>query len=442
METKSTMTTADRIDQVMQHLGINKAHFAGRHAEDWTGSAIDYPERILSNTILALAGFDEQALNNLAPRVQIISGDQGYFADVVQQVTDYVPASNLKTIPDYELLHWSDVTVDYKDYLTENMLQFMAKHQVVENDEVPESRSRKGEVAGISYHIQGSGMPLILLPLSLAPSQWEPLIPLLSAHYCTISLGGVYLGIMPGLEKRGEAAGWQRMVKNLMSETYLQAGQTVLEVGSGTGVNARWLAHNTNRENPITGIDLNAYFVRESTQLLKQEGLEDTIRFQKEDATALSFPDNSFDVSYAVTVLEEGDADKMLAEMLRVTKPGGKVAVIVRANDIPFIYNLDVKPALLVKINQLPGAKSEKGCADASLYQRFHQAGLTQVKQFPQLATFDQDNMEMLNFIMSNSDAAFNEEEKAEWDRARVQAEAEGTFFICRPHHCAVGTKV
>ena len=32
-------------------------------------------------------------------------------------------------------------------------------------------------------------------------------------------------------------------------------------------------------------------------------------------------------------------------------------------------------------------------------------------------------------------------EEATEWRTARAQAEAEGTFFMTWPHHCAVGTK-
>jgi hypothetical protein len=34
----------------------------------------------------------------------------------------------------------------------------------------------EGEVAGITYRVRGSGPPLVLMPLDLTPSQWEPLI--------------------------------------------------------------------------------------------------------------------------------------------------------------------------------------------------------------------------------------------------------------------------
>ena len=51
-------------------------------------------------------------------------------------------------------------------------------------------REGEGEIAGISYRIRGVGPPLVLLPMFLAPSQWEPLVPRLSERYCTITLGG------------------------------------------------------------------------------------------------------------------------------------------------------------------------------------------------------------------------------------------------------------
>jgi hypothetical protein len=44
-------------------------------------------------------------------------------------------------------------------------------------------------------------------------------------------------------------------------------------------------------------------------------------------------------------------------------------------------------------------------------------------------------------FLKRSSLAALTEEESAEWEAAVAQAEAEGTFFIAMPHHCAVGIK-
>jgi len=57
MTTEAKMTIAERIEQLMQLLGIDKAHFAGRVLADWTGIATEYPDRILSMTIIGLSTF-------------------------------------------------------------------------------------------------------------------------------------------------------------------------------------------------------------------------------------------------------------------------------------------------------------------------------------------------------------------------------------------------
>jgi SAM-dependent methyltransferase len=93
-------------------------------------------------------------------------------------------------------------------------------------------------------------------------------------------------------------------------------------------------------------VDINRYLLREATALAQQAGLADTIAFQEGHAYALPFPDQSVDVTLSVTVMEEVDADQMLGEMVRVTKPGGRVAAIVRAGDRPFLMNLSLRAAL------------------------------------------------------------------------------------------------
>jgi hypothetical protein len=75
---------------------------------------------------------------------------------------------------------------------------------------VPERRG-----ALITYRIRGAGPPLVLMTLSLASSQWDPLITTLSARYCTISLGGPLLGIVGILEERGRS-NYLAMVKSLL----------------------------------------------------------------------------------------------------------------------------------------------------------------------------------------------------------------------------------
>lgn len=44
-------------------------------------------------------------------------------------------------------------------------------------------------------------------------------------------------------------------------------------------------------------------------------------------------------------VCEQSDADRMLAEVVRVMQPGGRIGIVVRAVDMPFWINLPLDPA-------------------------------------------------------------------------------------------------
>jgi ubiquinone/menaquinone biosynthesis C-methylase UbiE len=299
----------------------------------------------------------------------------------------------------------------------------------------------QGTVAGITYASQGEGLPLVLLPLSLASSQWEPLLPRLSAQCRTVTLGGPALGFVAMLESRGGAAGYRGMIQRVIEAVHLQPGEAVLEVGCGSGVVARWLASYTAHANRIIGVDVNRYLLREAKALAGQEGLADILAFQEGDAEALPFPDNHVDVAVALTVLEEGNADRMLAELVRVTKPGGRVAVIVRAFDISWLVNVPLHPELKSK-SQIPrGFVAAQGCADASLYRRFYKAGLTQVRKLPQFAAFEQPNTPQAQFAHGAILGVLSADETQQWHAGVAQAIAEETYFIAQPFHCAVGTK-
>lgn len=204
------------------------------------------------------------------------------------------------------------------------------------------------------------------------------------------------------------------------------------------------LRRHTDSNNHVTGVDLNTYLLREAAVLVRKEGLERAVEFQAGNAEALPFSDATFDMALSVTVLEEGDADRMLAELVRVTKPGGGVAVIVRACDRPFLMNVPLRESLKSKVEAPTGwapAAAPKGCADASLYGRFHRAGLTAVKMFPQLATLDGSADIMLHFLEDLLLPTLLPDEVQEWRIARARAEADGVFFVAWPHHCAIGTR-
>ena len=443
MTRETALPVEERILQLLQYLGIDRAHFVGRTPADWTGLATTYPEVFCSFTLVGPGVIAPDSVSSLASRLLVFTGDHEASAERVRRIVESLPHAQLVTFRDYALLGWTDVVADRTDEIGSAMLHFLAKHRDPGGAKIAPLAEDQGEIAGISYRVRGAGPPLVLLPLFLAPSQWEPLVPKLSQHYCTITLGGVELGAVANLESRGHAAGYVRMVQALTDAAQLQPGHTVLDVGCGTGVVDRWLARRTAGQNRITGVDINRYLLQEAVGLAGKEGLEGAVDFREGSAEALPFPDHSFDVTMSMTVIEEVDAQQMLAEMVRVTKPGGKVAVISRAMDMPFLINLRLEAELQAKVGA-PGALGSvagRGCADASLYRRFHEAGLTQVKMFPQLPAFDGSAPYMLQFMENGIVGKLTQDEARQWQSARAQAEAEGTFFMAWPHHCAVGTK-
>jgi ubiquinone/menaquinone biosynthesis C-methylase UbiE len=133
----------------------------------------------------------------------------------------------------------------------------------------------------------------------------------------------------------------------------------VLEVGGGSGVVLREIARRTAGANPIIDIDINPYLLREAASLAKQAGLADQITFQEGHAEALPLGENNVDVALSFIVMEEGNADRMLAELVRVTKPGGRIAAIVRATDMPSWISPGLSAAVRAKVDQ-PGMASRK----------------------------------------------------------------------------------
>ena len=297
-----------------------------------------------------------------------------------------------------------------------------------------------GEIEGVSFHAYGSGQVLVLLPLLLSPTQWRAAVDILARTFRVIVLGGAHLGMVAMLESRGSEPGYQRAVGAVFDELNLQSGQSILEIGCGTGVLTRWIARRTQGHNPITGIDLNQYFLAEARVLADREGLHELV-FQKADAERLPFADGEFDIAFASTVMEECDADRMLKEMVRVVNPGGRVAVVVRAIDMDNVCTIPVDAAILDRVLAPYQSVTEYGCADASLYRRFLSRGLEDQRFFPHYLTLRDPYGAAWAYRESYFLAQFNESETRDWIAAKSAAIDDGSFLFASGLHCAVGTK-
>ena len=276
----------------------------------------------------------------------------------------------------------------------------------------------------------------------MAPSQWEPLVSQISDRYCTITLSGPHLGAISLLEARG-SSGYGDLVAQVVDQAKLTLGETILEVGCGSGALARALAKRTDLRNPIVATDINQYLLSEARALAAKDDLGETITFEVTNAETLSFSDAHFDVAISCTVLEEGHADRMLSELARITKSEGRVVVMTRAIDMQWWVNLPVPDELRSKLNGL-GSRTgagvgNDGCADVSLYPRFLRAGLTPLMMGPQFAIYKEG--ERLNGVLDRLLALLSMSDARICRDAVRQAKTDGTVFVAEPFHCAVGVK-
>ena len=139
---------------------------------------------------------------------------------------------------------------------------------------------------------------------------------------------------LEGLEKRFCSSALWRITSQLavvpwvlaFTDNQLAADADVLEVGSGGGFNAETLL----RRFPswrLTATDYDAEMVELAARRLARFG--DRVRLNQADATALRYPDASFDVVLSIGVLHHvGAWEKALAEAARVLRPGGSLLAV------------------------------------------------------------------------------------------------------------------
>jgi SAM-dependent methyltransferase len=105
-----------------------------------------------------------------------------------------------------------------------------------------------------------------------------------------------------------------------------RAGERVLDIGSGIGGPARWLAAHFGCH--VTGIDLTQAFCDAAEALNQATGMADKVRIVHGNALALPFADGSFDRAYSQNVVMNiADKQRFYREALRVLRPGGVLAL-------------------------------------------------------------------------------------------------------------------
>ena len=122
---------------------------------------------------------------------------------------------------------------------------------------------------------------------------------------------------------------WNLDFVRLMAKRWkLDAVRDVLDVGCGVGHWGMLLASVMPEHARVTGIDREQSWVEQASARALARGLEGRFSYRQGEAQHLPFPDASFDFTTCQTLLIHlPDPAAAIAEMLRVTRPGGLVAV-------------------------------------------------------------------------------------------------------------------
>ena len=137
----------------------------------------------------------------------------------------------------------------------------------------------------------------------------------------------------------------------------LKPGETVLDLGSGGGIDVLLSARRVGLTGKAFGLDMTDEMLALARENQRTAGAEN-VEFLKGEIEAIPLPDNSVDVIISNCVINlSADKDRVLREAFRVLKPGGRFAVsdVVTRGEVPERVRQD----MLLWVGCIAGALEE-----------------------------------------------------------------------------------
>jgi SAM-dependent methyltransferase len=223
----------------------------------------------------------------------------------------------------------------------------------------------------------------------------------------------------------------------------LEPGHRVLDAGCGTGDVARRLAVAVGPAGHVIGIDASATMLGEANRRTADSSLR--VEFHRGDVADLPAADGAFDAALCERVFQHlDDPSVAMAEIVRVTRAGGRVAVIDTDWGMHAIHGAD--PDLTARVIACWAERASNGWAGRRLPALFATAGLVdQVVVTDTITSRDPRPPSLQPFATMASTAqqhgAVTPDEGATWLAQLNDAGTRGTFFWAVTLVAVVGTR-
>jgi ubiquinone/menaquinone biosynthesis C-methylase UbiE len=215
----------------------------------------------------------------------------------------------------------------------------------------------------------------------------------------------------------------------LLDQLELGRARSVLDVGCGFGADVADMARRMPPGGTATGIDASATMIAEARYRTRDLG--HAIRFDTGDAANLLYDDAYFDACRTETLLNHvADPQRVICEMTRVTRPGGRVAALEFDNGSTMVDHPDHRTTRTIL--QTFADSMAQGWIGRELPRLFRRARLTGVQVNPAVVLAPYD---IFRALISDhvrrlcEDQTLTEQQAGKWWSELDRQAASGEFF-------------